>query len=395
MVKVLLFLFSNNFMHYANYFSVLMVILLLFKSKFKISIIKKSSFVWLALASITYCILYLKNFPIPSSSTFYLVFISPVVMYYVGMCQGKLGIETIKNEIIILSFAGVLHGVMNVVKNRGVDILAIAGRSYADIYGGQISGTLQNLFFIMSSSLLFYFLVIEKKKILKIFGSMAGVAGIIGSIVNASRTMIFVTLIIFFMCLFLYFYEKYGLGTSLLKFIGTGIALFGIALFGLWINIFNIQQVLLGSALGQRETAAVQTSSIVHNLRWEYSGEIIRRLPANPFGGIEYAHYAHNLWLDIAKETGIIPFILYLVFSFVALIIAIRVYRDNQTDIGYKYVIVPVIVAFILAFFTEPIMQGSPISFSLFCFVVGGIEGVNVRTTNCQNNNIKPEKGYI
>lgn len=383
MIKVLLFLFANNFMHYGNYFSVLMIILLLFESKLKVSIIKKSSFVCLVLASVTYCILYLKNFPAPSSSTFYLVFVSPIVMYYVGICQGKRGKEVLKNEIIILSFAGVLHGVMNVIKNRGIDILAIAGRSYSDIYGGQISGTLQNLFFIMSSSLLFYFLVIEKKKILKICGSVAGLAGIIGSIVNASRTMIFVTLIIFFMCLFLYFYEKYGLGTSLFKFIGTGIALIGIALFGLWVNIFNIQQVLLGSALGQRETAAVQTSSVVHNLRWEYSGEILRRLPANPFGGIDYAHYAHNLWLDIAKETGIIPFIFYIAFSFISLVIIVRVYRDAQIDIGYKYVIVPVMLAFILAFFTEPIMQGSPISFSLFCFVVGGIEGANIKNLKC------------
>lgn len=379
MIDILLFLFSNNLMHYANYFSMLMFIILICKSKLKLMVIKTSSFKFLILASITYCVLYLRNFDMPSSSTFYLVFISPIILYYVGFNQGSQGLDILKKEIILLSFGGVIHGVMNVVKNRGVDILSIAGRSYSDIYGGQISGTLQNLFFIISSALLFYFLIIEKKGIMRIIGSIAGFAGIIGSVVNASRTMIFVTLIIFFVCLFLYFYEKYGLGSSVFKFVGTGTALASIVLFALWTNIFNIQQILLDSALGQRETAAVKTSSVFHNLRWEYAGEILKMLPSNPLGGINYAHYAHNLWLDVAKETGIIPFVFYALFSIVAVVITVRLFQNNKLTLEYKFVIVPVIIAFILTFFTEPIMQGSPISFSLFCFIIGGIEGANMK----------------
>lgn len=213
-------------------------------------------------------------------------------------------------------------------------------------------------------------------KILKICGSLSGVAGIISSIINASRTMIFVTFIIFFLCLFLYFYEKYGLGTSLLNFIASGSAIVSIALLLLWTNIFNIQQVLLDSALGQRETATIQTSSVVHNLRWGYAGEILRMLPKNPLGAIDYPHYAHNLWVDIAKETGVIPFVFYILFSIIAVVITVHIYKNKQIEMKYKFVIVPVMFAFVLVFFTEPIMQGSPISFSLFCFITGGIEGV-------------------
>lgn len=380
MIDILLFLFSNNFLHYANYFSILMIMVLMARSKFKVRVIKKVSFLFLILASLTYCFLYLRNYTKPSSSTLYLVFISPIILYYVGFVQGNQSLDLFKKEIFLISFGGVIHGVMNVVKNRGVDILSIAGRSYADIYGGQISGTLQNLFFIVSSALLFYFLAIEKKRFLRFWGSIAGISGIVGSIVNASRTMIFVTFITFFVCLFIYFYEKYGFGSSLFRFVGTGTALICIVLLLLWTNIFNIQQILLGSALGQRETAAVQTSSVFHNLRWQYAGEILKMLPSNPLGGIDYAHYAHNLWLDVAKEVGIIPFCFYVLFSAMAVVITFRLFGNEKLELEYKFVIVPVIIAFMLTFFTEPIMQGSPISFSLFCFIVGGIEGVNSKS---------------
>ena len=377
MYDVLIFLYANNFFHYANYLLVVMFLYSIVQKKFAIVRVRTISFIFLLMGSMTYCGLFLRNYDMPETSTFMLRFISPIIMFYMGYVIGLKGIEVLKKEIILIAFAGCLHGLMNVVTNRNLDILSVAGRQYQDIYGGSISGTLQNLFFIASSALLFYFFVCTKTKKLKIIGTLAGLSGILASIVNASRTIIYVTILIFMFSLFVYLLQQYNFETAIARFGIVALVLLFIAVFVMWLDLFHIQELLANSALGRRETTAVATSSVAQNLRWTYAGDILRLLPKYPFGGVEYDHYAHNLWVDIAREAGIIPFILYILFAISAIKEGIVYYRDNSNKIINKIFILSILITYLLVFFTEPIMDGSPISFSLFCFALGGVSALN------------------
>ena len=112
------------------------------------------------------------------------------------------------------------------------------------------------------------------------------------------------------------------------------------------------------------------------NLRWGYSRDILRMIPMYPMGNIPYGHYAHNLWVDIAKESGIIPFVLYILYSISALIDLIKYVKKNKSNSANVVFVVSIFTAHILVFFTEPIMEGSPMTFSFFCFIIGGISAI-------------------
>lgn len=376
MYNILLFLYANNFLNMANYILLMFVLVRLFDSKMKIKLLKSNTFLLLVLGSFTYCLLYLDNYDFIDKSSFSLRFIAPVILFYWGFIIGVDGVDRIKKSIVLIAFAGCMHGFMNVFENRNVDILSIAGRQYQDIYGGVISGTLQNLFFVVSSALLFYFVVCAGDRKYRIVGIIMGLSGSIASVINASRTMIAVTIIVFVFSLFLYLYLNHNFETSIIYFLSISIVMFvGIA-FIWWMNIFNVQELLYNSALGRREAMAVASSSIVQNIRWTYAVDILKVLPSYPLGGIPYYYYAHNLWVDIARESGIIPFVLYVLFTIASVVETVQFYRNSYKveDIVF---IVPIVISFIVVFFTEPIMDGAPLSFSLFAFIIGAIVSLN------------------
>lgn len=377
MYELLIALFSNNFMYYANYFMVLIFAYMIYKEKFKYYLTGSSAFFILFLGTLTYCALYLRNYDAPTSSTFLLRYIAPLVLFYCGFIRGRAGIDTLRIDTMVIAFSSCLHGILNVIYNRNLDILAIAGRQYNDIYGGVLAGTLQNLFFVTSSALLLYFIACEKHKILKTLGIIAALCGVYGSLMNASRTMIIVTFLIFFVAMFIYLHTKYGFSTAIVRYISVVIVLLIVAFFCLWLDILNIQEWIANTALGQRASITKSGHTIFDNDRWRYATDILKLLPQYPLGKVPYASYAHNLWLDVAKEAGVIPLIFYIIFSICAVKTTLVFYRNKKIDYSYKVFFVPIVITFLLVFFTEPIMEGMPITFSLFCFVIGGLTGIN------------------
>lgn len=383
MVKILLFLFSSNFFSYANYMMILLLIYeVVIKRHFVLIKVKTSTFVYLIVASLSFMFFSIYNGYEISTSSFILKFIAPIVLYYIGFVRGLSGYKLWKTDVIVIMFATFTHGFLNVIVNRNVNVLQIAGRQYQDIYGGAISATLQNLMFVLSSALLFYFFVYEKNKILKILGVFAALAGAYGSIANASRTLLYVIVIVFFMCLFLHLMLNANAITGFIRgcMIASGILI--VLLVVVWLNLFGIQEWFAGTALGQREATATSTSSVAQNLRWTYAGDILRLLPKYPLGNVPYLHYAHNLWVDIAKEGGIIPFVLYILFAIFSVFEGVR-YMWKKREENEKVIFVAAIFAAnILVFFTEPIMEGSPMTFSIFCFLVGGVSSLLKKLEN-------------
>lgn len=374
MDSILLFMFSNNFFLGANYFSLAMLIYEIFhKGYFSLKKIKNYNFYILILASLSYMLLSLYNGYYTSLSSYCLKFISPIILFYVGYLKGVRGYNYWKKNILIIMFASFIHGFLNMLFNRNVNILLIAGRQYRDIYGGTISATLQNLMFILSSSLFFYFLVCEKNKKIKISGIFLGIAGAYCSIVSASRTMLVLMILVFFISLVVYLSLKHNMIVSI-SYIGF-ITFFILIIFGIIIslNLFGIKGWFEGTALAQRMLTSSTSNGISENLRWKYSWDILKMLIDYPLGNIPYSHYAHNLWIDIAKEVGIIPFILYIVF-FISNSKDMYCYcLKNKKYKGRVVFIISVFVSYILVFFTEPVMEGLPIIFCMFCFICGGI----------------------
>lgn len=90
----------------------------------------------------------------------------------------------------------------------------------------------------------------------------------------------------------------------------------------------------------------------IHPLGWANSGEV---------------YYVHNMWLDIARISGIIPFILLLVFTISGFINSFRYVRKRDSILSY--LLLGLNICFFASCFVEPIYGGT--HFLLYCMLWG------------------------
>ncbi len=106
------------------------------------------------------------------------------------------------------------------------------------------------------------------------------------------------------------------------------------------------------------------------DVRWLFS---LKQLFIHPFGWISIKHslndYAHNLWLDIARTTGLIPFTLMILASINC--IKDLIYVAKQKADMYNILILSLLVIFLISLFIEPIIDGAPLYLYLFLFICG------------------------
>ena len=371
MFEFLYALIGSEFFHGNNIYVIALMIVLLINRKFIIRIDK----MWLLLAvtGITYAVIYQYNMGTMGLATIMTRIISPLLLYLVGLNTVCYMSSKIKTYWLIISFASFAHCFANTIKNRSINILSIEGRMLSDIYGGEITATLQNLGFIFVCGLLFYACFVERKKYIRIAIIAAVICSAIGSVLTASRTVLYfiVVCFCFSLILFLKLNSNKRKKTNILAMIIFAVI---VMISAVWVNAFGINDRLMSTALGIRLNVN-GTSGVFDNLRWEYARSIIEMIPLYPMGNIPYPHYAHNFWLDVAKETGIIPFVGYVLFYVISVVHIVRSIKNKVFDDEMKQFLIPFLLAFSVALFTEPIMQGTPFIFSLFALYVGMISG--------------------
>lgn len=81
--------------------------------------------------------------------------------------------------------------------------------------------------------------------------------------------------------------------------------------------------------------------------------------------------YSHNLWFDVLRVGGIIPFMLLLVFSIRSFFQTKRTFALNKSNIAFNAQILIYSIAFFLVFMVEPIIEGLFSFFIVFCLFQG------------------------
>jgi hypothetical protein len=80
--------------------------------------------------------------------------------------------------------------------------------------------------------------------------------------------------------------------------------------------------------------------------------------------------YVHNLWLDVAYDTGIVPFTLLLIFHGSHLSRFIKLFKSSLS-LTMALTIICLSVSFLATFFIEPSLNFSPMYFATSCFFLG------------------------
>lgn len=404
MIYILLFLFAINVVDQAESVFALLFLasIISFKQGLKLYRSNRNpsnTFIVLVLFSITYIgIALLYN----TYSALYVIkrAVYPVAAYYMGyeICRkGDAIDENTSNKVIISLASGFfIYGVLNYMQRVSTSILG-GYRTSIDFWNGaELMPTFESTFFLFTMSLTYYFIVCKNKTV-KIIGFIAVGVSVVISFATASRTPIVLALgsaIVFE--LLQIFNRQVSVGKrnkSILR------ALFLAALIyaGFSLNIFGIQEKVLGSELMFRmNNSSVNTLLDMSQrvIRYDY---IFTNFWSHLFGNIDMGNLgsAHNTWLDIFRVSGIIPMLLYIVFT-VQIIRKLR----QLWKLGLFYredclICVLVIACSNALFFVESIIALNITYFWAYLIVCGMVEAKINSAKILQRNNIEPMEATI
>lgn len=366
----LIFLFALNFKGKVNYLFVFTVTLTLaWMYRYNIKIKFEKEFIVLSICFVFYFFIYSSYFPVGLESIS-LFLVGPSAAYFIGYHLISIYNKKNINLLLVMGWGLFIHGMLNMMKyfERGMK-----GRIVPDIWtGASISATLQGTFFTIICSLLFYNLFINKRRLYKYISIIAIIFCIYSTIQTASRTILIIIGIIFILNLILYMYLNKNKIISVLKMILCTL-LIGLAVFlSITYNVFGIVDIYEKSPLYERVNSKQQTE-LDEDPRLEMYQKVLNGMLEYPMGGdkIEGVTYAHNLWLDVSKKVGIIPFSLLLLYTIMTLITIIKTIRCKLIIDSDKYIMFSIYMGLTLNFMVEPILEGVPYLFIIMCIING------------------------
>lgn len=148
---------------------------------------------------------------------------------------------------------------------------------------------------------------------------------------------------------------------------------------------------IMGAAEIYKNSFWTRGDGILHNLRFSLKKKQLALLFAYPFGKCEVeldlGHWGrfslvHDLWLDIARRGGLIPFTLVCTYSFVSTIDLIKVWKIEDVNIGTKICITGMFYAVNLLCWIEPIIVMRKSFWGITYMLAGLFRGIIIMDWN-------------
>ncbi len=234
----------------------------------------------------------------------------------------------------------------------------------------------------------YYLIFVQKRGIIKILGSIIAIVLSFISISTASRTnLVFLALMISIgICydllyvnrlrIFAFFKKRIGYIKVLILLIIVVIALF---------NIDYIINYFTTSALGERSKSYEGSFKLEDDPRWELANAVLESIWLYPQGNMPL-FYAHNIVLDVARVAGIVPMLLMMVILMMAVLTIVSILRQNNCNREMSILIVLMTVGLLVSFMLEPVIEGRPTNFAIFCLIAGMNCAVKARTKKGDNH---------
>ena len=159
------------------------------------------------------------------------------------------------------------------------------------------------------------------------------------------------------------------LGSSLIQGIRfiTGLVVVSLLFYNFVpINLDAEYLSILGDRLQSKESSSISTAGNRTGL-WQESFENLFKHPL----GWESDHFAHNSWLDIAKTTGVIPLILFMVLNYLMLLSLLKTMKFDQERVGYSLTFSLYFLVSYILWFSEPVVLGNLYAFSIVFLFFG------------------------
>ncbi len=126
------------------------------------------------------------------------------------------------------------------------------------------------------------------------------------------------------------------------------------------------------STLGHRLREGTSSNASAGG-RTELWSNSFDKILSNPLGW-KSDKYGHNMWLDTAKVSGMIPLAFLLFYTIKSIVNAKKVFLTNNLDASLRLCFGLFTIISLIFFFGEPILEGNIFLFIFFCFQQGIIK---------------------
>ena len=278
-------------------------------------------------------------------------------------------LKTISRTILAIAIGYAIHTSLNYFINIDKERWLMN-----DFFSGQIrSATGLGSMGTIIVSLIGYWLFVEKKMSIKLLALGCSIPTVLGMLQLGTRTQLVIMLAMMIMTLLLVHYEKEGM-RGLGKGIVVLVALGFICILIYWFDLWGIRELIDNSTLSKRmlDTSEAQESSDEYRYHSILNG--IVSLIENPFG-VE-TRYFHNMWLDVGRIGGVIPFCAMVFFTIITLSGVIRAFFDKRFSPSFRYLMLNSVAGLLLNFFVEPVIEGMIDLFLVYCLITGMTEAL-------------------
>ncbi|GEM_PF-6482983 len=313
----------------------------------------------------------------------------PIILYFIGFLSIDVTNKKIEDNLIyfkalftcmaVTLFIYASANLFFQLFNYGE--ISYYNRRMFDIWTRDLTAaTTQGSRYILMSALLPVIIFSKRsyKLIWKVILLVCVLITIISTLIMANRTLLIILLINFIVCLFLFMklggYKK----TIILKiFIIINLVFALFALIYIY-DLFGLQTFYKQSNFYLR-MEVMDNTNLVNNVRIDAWKTTLIGLFYYPMGGSKAPislSAPHNLWLDVAYTTGLIPFVLLICITTSFINYYLKLIKSHQIDNDFKIFLTSATVSLILNCMVEPILGGHYILFMIFMFQLGLMQGL-------------------
>ncbi|MFK7813560.1 MAG: O-antigen ligase family protein [Maribacter sp.] len=345
-----------------------------------------SPFLLLLIFSVIYALFYAFD-PIAGGQFIIAYSIFPVGFYLLGKYIYEKLNGNKEKLFYLLFFIGLLYSstpLISVFLNIIEGGFGQIDRSLPLIWNGSlVSATIMGSYYTLNMCIPAILIVRQKKTnwAFKIAAILVFLLSLACALRIGSRTQILIFIITLF-CSLIYIIPRQSLKRNFMTFL-----IFFLGLYVIISNIsFDLDQDWLSTFASRMEKGGSDdiASGGGRSERWVKSIENIFEKPLG-WEAKEFGH-SHNMWLDVLRVSGIIPFFLLVGFSIKSFFILKSKVLKNKTNLFLNNLLIVYFLALNLVFMVEPIFEGVLELFLLFCLLMGVVVKIEIAKPISQND---------
>lgn len=309
------------------------------------------------------------------------IFVCPLIWGVSYMACRHKDIAQIKRLFLALGFGMAVHGVINFIYNSYLGTNWQSGLSF-DFWSQAYSpSTGQAVNFTLFIALAVWLIFLQKEsKLLTILGIVFLLISTIYDISIGGRTFLLLMGLAFAVSVLMFFVYSFLDTSYRRRVIPLLILIILLVVIGITLyqkNILGIKNVYEESFLYKRMTY-YNGDDLVGNDRFDKKLGYVTNASKYLFGGNYLSQnegfgYAHELWLDIYDDAGLVPYILIVVYTFVSGFNFVKIARSSDVDHNWRIALITMLLVVMLQFFAEPILSGSPMLLYSYIIMDGAL----------------------